>query len=125
MSNPTYNQGLSNGRKPLVWLHGEIKTPPFSTNGRVEAGTLLRRLQEGETLGMPLSRPMPSIGARCHELRVRDEEHNWRIIYRLDAEAIIIAEVFAKATRQAPKKVIDTCKRRLAKYDEASREPEK
>src|SRR5437868_15432976 len=99
MSNPTYSQSRANGRKPLVWLHGEIKTPPFSTNGRVEAGTLLRRLQEGETLGMPLSRPMPSIGARCHELRVRDEEHNWRIIYRLDAEAIILAGVFPKATR--------------------------
>src|SRR5881275_3337386 len=112
---------MADGRKPLVWLHGEIKTPPFSTEGRVETGTLLRRLQEGETLSMPLSRPMPSIGARCHELRVRDEEHNWRIIYRLDAEAIILAGVFPKATRQTPKKVIEACKRRLTKYDEARR----
>ena len=121
MSNPTYTSGMANGRKPLVWLHGEIKTPPFSTEGRVEAGTLLRRLQEGETLSMPLSRPMPSIGARCHELRLRDEEHNWRIIYRLDTDAIIIAEVFPKTSQQTPKKVIDTCKRRLAQYDEARR----
>ena len=71
--------------KPLVWLEGEIKTPPFSKEARVEAGTLLRRLQEGEALGMPHSRPMPTIGRRCHELRVRDEDQNWRIIYRLDA----------------------------------------
>jgi len=56
--------------KPLVWLHGEVKTPPFSRTARVEAGYLLRRLQTGEQLGLPFSRPMPSIGRRCHELRV-------------------------------------------------------
>ncbi|TWH40840.1 hypothetical protein CAL7102_10201 [Dulcicalothrix desertica PCC 7102] len=37
--------------KPLVWLHGDIKTPPFSQNARIEAGVLLRRLQQGENLG--------------------------------------------------------------------------
>ena len=39
--------------KPLVWLHGEVKTPPFSQVARLEAGFLLRRLQQGESLGMP------------------------------------------------------------------------
>jgi hypothetical protein len=29
--------------KPLVWLHGEIKTPPFSPGARIETGILLRR----------------------------------------------------------------------------------
>src|SRR5438270_11580647 len=61
MSEPTYSMGMAAGRKPLVWLHGEVKTPPFTKEGRVEAGTLLRRLQEGERLGMPVSRPMSSI----------------------------------------------------------------
>jgi len=37
--------------KPLVWLSGEVKTPPFSSAARLEAGTLLRRLQGGEQLG--------------------------------------------------------------------------
>jgi phage-related protein len=59
--------------KPLVWLEGEIKTPPFSQAARMEAGYLLRKLQQGETLEMPHSRPMPSIGSRCHELRINDE----------------------------------------------------
>src|SRR5438105_3841409 len=105
--------------KPLVWLHGEIKTPPFSRAGRLEAGTLLRQLQDGVSLGMPHSRPMPSIGPRCHELRVRDEDQNWRTVYRLDTDAIVIVTVFAKATRQTPKRVIDNCQRRLRAYDEA------
>lgn len=105
-------------RKPLVWLHGEIKTPPFTREARVETGTLLRRLQEGESLGLPHSRPMPSFGPRCHELRVRDEGQNWRIVYRLDVDAIVIAEVFAKTTQQTPKRIINTCQRRLRLYDE-------
>ena len=50
--------------KPLAWLHGEVKTPPFSQTARVEAGFLLRKLQDGETLSLPHSRPMPSIGSR-------------------------------------------------------------
>ena len=108
--------------KPLVWLHGEVKTPPFSAAARHEAGMLLRRLQRGETLGMPHSRPMPGIGARCHELRVRDENRNWRIVYRIDDDAIVIVEVFSKASRQTPTSVIDVCQRRLMEYDSEAEE---
>lgn len=117
MSDLTYAVGMSEGDKPLVWLEGEVKTPPFSAGARLEAGMLLRRLQRGEMLSMPASRPMPSIGKRCHELRVRDAAANWRIMYRIDDDAIVIAEVFAKKTGATPKKTIDTCKRRLAAYD--------
>ena len=105
--------------KPLVWLRGEIKTPPFSPIARIEAGVLLRRLQRGESLSMPHSRPMASIGARCHELRIPDVDVTWRIIYRIDADAIVIAEVFSKKTGKTPKPIIDTCKRRLRAYDDA------
>jgi phage-related protein len=102
--------------KPLIWLHGEIKSRPFSQEGRIEAGVLLRRLQESESLGMPHSKPMPSIGTHCHELRIRDADKNWRIIYRIDDDAILILEVFNKTTRATPTSVIDTCKKRINKY---------
>jgi len=108
---------MSSGDKSLAWLHGEITTPPFSKSARVEAGYLLRRLQAGEKLSMPHSRPMPSIGARCHELRIVDENTTWRIIYRIDDDAILILEVFKKKTQQTPKNVIDSCKRRIKEYD--------
>ena len=103
--------------KPAVWLHGEIKTPPFSADARIEAGWLLRRLQRGESLGLPHARPMPVIGARCHELRVKDKGAEWRIICRLDADAVVIAEVFGKKTRATPETVIANCRRRLRVYD--------
>jgi phage-related protein len=103
--------------KPLVWLHGEVKTPPFSAAARQQAGMLLRRLQSGENLGMPHSRPMPSVGPRCHELRIRDENRNWRIVYRIDDDAMVIVEVFQKTSRQTPSSVIHVCQRRLRDYD--------
>ena len=105
----------------MVWLRGEVRTPPFSKAARLEAGFLLRRLQRGEQLGMPHSRPMPAIGAGCHELRVRDAGHSWRLVYRVDPDAIVIADVFDKRTRQTPKQVLEACRRRLRAYDEASR----
>lgn len=104
--------------KPLVWLRGEVKTPPFSKDARIKAGFLLRKLQQGEKLSLPHSRPMPSIGSRCHELRISDEDRVWRIVYRFDADAIVIVEVFNKTTPQTPERVIVDCKRRLRLYDE-------
>ncbi len=105
--------------KPLAWLHGEVKTPPFSKSARIEAGYLLRELQRGKALSMPHSRPMPAIGARCHKLRVVDKGVAWRIVYRVDPDAIVIAEVFAKKTSQTPAPVLDACRRRLKEYDDA------
>ncbi|MFQ5631679.1 MAG: type II toxin-antitoxin system RelE/ParE family toxin [bacterium] len=103
--------------KPLVWLYGEIKTPPFSVSARIEAGFLLRRLQRGETLPMPHSRPMPLIAPHCHELRINDKDVTWRIVYRIDPDAIIILHVFDKKTNKTPKHVIEICKQRIKIYD--------
>ncbi|RLB39444.1 MAG: type II toxin-antitoxin system RelE/ParE family toxin [Deltaproteobacteria bacterium] len=105
--------------KPLVWLRGQVKTPPFSKEARLEAGYLLRRLQRGNKLSMPHSRPMSGIGARCHELRITDGDSTWRIIYRTDPDAVIITEVFQKKTSQTPKRVIVTSKAKLREYDNA------
>lgn len=113
---------MSPGDRPVAWLHGEIKTPPFSAEARVEAGVLLRRLQAGDKLSLPHSRPMPSIGVRCHELRIPDATATWRIVYRLDPDAVVIVEVFSKKTPATPRVVIETCQRRLAAYDRASEE---
>jgi phage-related protein len=96
--------------KDVVWLRGEVKTPPFSASARIEAGILLRT--------MPVSRPMPSISPHCHELRIDDSEADkqWRIIYRIDSDAIVIADVFQKTTQKRPKRVIENSQKRLRLY---------
>ncbi len=103
--------------KDVVWLYGEVKTPPFTAAARLEAGFLIRRLQLGEKLSMPRSRPMPTIGKQCHELRITDSNSIWRLVYRLDSDAIVIIEVFEKKTSKIPKRIIDICKYRLRDYD--------
>jgi phage-related protein len=105
----------------LAWLHGEVKSPPFSAAARLEAGFLPRRLQRGDLLSMPQSRPMPSVGVRCHELRIVDAAATWRIVYRIDSDAIVIAEVFSKKTQQTPKQVLEVSRRRLKEYDHAGK----
>lgn len=108
---------MNTNDKPLVWLHGEVKSPPFSRIARLDAGFLLRKLQRGDPLSMPHSRPMSAIGPRCHELRVHDKDKTWRIIYRIDPDAIVICAVFEKKTPKTPKNIIDVCQQRLQRYD--------
>lgn len=111
MSDTTYPSG-----RPLVWLSGEVRSPPFTAEARREAGVLLRVLQLGGTLGLPASRPMPVIGPHCHELRVRDRDHDWRIVYHLAEDAVVILGVFPKRSRATPRSVIEACRRRLGRY---------
>lgn len=103
--------------KPLRWLHGEVKTPPMSVAARREMGMLLRELQDGDQPSMPHSRPMPGIAPHCHELRVNDETKTWRLVYRVEPDAIVILEVFEKKTNQTPRQVIKICQRRLKLYE--------
>ena len=83
----------------------------------MKPGYLLRKLQMGELLSLPHSRPMPSIGSRCHELRIDDQNKAWRVVYRIDNDAIVILEVFEKKAQKTPLEVIETCKRRIRLYD--------
>ena len=105
------------GDKPLLILRGDLKTPPMSREARMKVGFLLRKLQQGEVLSHPQSRPMPGIGARCHELRVNVRGKAWRVVYRIDEDAIIVVDVFMKKTKKTPKHIVDSCKARLAHYD--------
>ena len=104
-------------RKPVFFMTDEIKTPPMGEDARREAGFLVGRLQEGVSLGMPVARPMPDIGRRCLELRIADRNATWRVICRVDADAVLVVYSFAKKTQATPKAVIDLCKKRLALYD--------
>ena len=101
------------------WLKAQVKSPPIGADARRHAGLLLRSLPSGGLLGLPESRPMPSIGANVHELRIRDGKRDWRVIYRIDHDAIVIAAVFEKRTQKTPKRVVETAQLRLKEYDDA------
>lgn len=105
--------------KSLVWLHGEVKTPPIEIEARREIGFLLRQIQEGEIPAMPYAKPMPTIGVHCYELRVRDKNRIWRLICSVEADYIVVLDVFAKTTQKTPPQVIDNCKKRLRSWEAA------
>lgn len=67
---------------------------------------------------------MPSVGPRCHELRISDRIQGkaWRIIYRIDDEEIVVVDTFAKKTRTTPKAALARARRRLARYDQGAQE---
>ena len=77
----------------------------------------MRLLQSGMNLSLPQSRPMPSIGIHCHEIRINDENKIWRQIYRIDADAIIVILWIEKKKNKTPDEVLDLCRKRLKSYD--------
>ena len=81
--------------KPLAWLRGEVKTPPFSQDARIEAG--------------------------CHELRIVDRNQTWRIVYRIARDAVVILDVFSKKTPATPPTVITECRKRLEAFQTLSK----
>jgi phage-related protein len=107
---------MAEKRKPVVWNGHHFTVPPFTEAGQDEAGMLLRHLQEGLPLGPPQAKPLPAVGQKCGELRVRDAGHNWRIVYHIDDEAIVILDVFAKTSPQSQTQSIERCQTRLAEY---------
>jgi len=117
MSNLTYHVPHREAAGLAAWRY---QNPPLSSRARIEAGHLLRRLQRGERQAMPHSRSLPSIGKGCHELRIEDSHAPWRVIYRIDADAIVILDVFSKKTQRTPKTAIEACRRRMKDYDETS-----
>ena len=107
--------------KVLVWLKTEIKTPPFSKEARIEAGYLLRLLQQGHNLSMPQSKKISDLCSRCYMLRIKDKDTWYRIIYRIDPDAIVLLHVFEKKSNKISKSVLETCKQRIKQYDEDSK----
>lgn len=122
MSMMTYadHNGISRQAAGLAAWTG--KKPALFSRGPARGRVLPRRLQRGEKLEMPHSRPLPSVSLRCLELRIQNERATWRIVYRVDSDAIVIVEVFSKKTQATPRQVIEVCQRHLRLYDRAVRE---
>lgn len=86
----------------------------FPEEVREDLADALARLDEGHNLSMPLSRPMPSIGVGVHELRFRDRQGIFRIIYFIKRSGEIwLLHAFKKKSQQTPRENIELAKQRL------------
>ncbi|MES0491582.1 MAG: type II toxin-antitoxin system RelE/ParE family toxin [Leptospirales bacterium] len=88
----------------------------FPKDAKMEFGKLLVVLQEGKVLGMPNSRPMPSVAKGASELRIKDRSGNFRIFYYTKVkDELLIFHAFMKKTSNTPIREIEVAKKRLAK----------
>ncbi len=86
----------------------------FPEDVRRELGKAIFDLQKGAVLGMPLSRPMPSIASGAAELRIRDRSGIYRAFYYANSpRGILVFHAFVKKTRTTPKQEMDLGKKRL------------
>ena len=123
MSDVTYPPVMESPDKPRPGFMERLRVRRCLARAGCTRGALVRRLPRGAILPMPYSRPMPTIGKRCHELRILDAGGIWRIIYRIDEDAIVIPDVHQKKkTAQTPQRVIDACRQRLRDYDATQQE---
>lgn len=89
----------------------------FPKTARFALGKLIFDLQRGTHLGMPASRPTPSVAPGVHELRVRDPAGIYRVFYYLKlARGVLILHVFEKKTQKSPLVDINLAKKRLRDY---------
>ena len=71
-------------------------------------------LQLGYPLGMPVSRPMSTIAVGVDELRLREADSNFRVLYyRKSPEGILVLRAFRKTTEKTPQSEILLTRRRL------------
>jgi phage-related protein len=77
-------------------------------------GELLRILQDGITLGMPASRPMPGVAPGVDELRAKDASGQYRAFYvRKFSAGILVLRAFHKKTQETPMPEIKLARKRL------------
>lgn len=54
---------------------------------------------------------------------MRDGDANWRLVYHVADDAIVVLDVFAKKTQTTPKSVLAACRKRLAAYLKITKGP--
>ena len=86
----------------------------FNMTIRTRLAELLDLVAHGQSLSMPLSRPMPSIANGAHELRIKDRTGQYRVFYFVKVkEEILVFHCFQKKTQATPMKEIELAKKRL------------
>ena len=77
-------------------------------------GEAIYTLQCGARVGMPLSRPMPTVGPGVQELRVRDAAGIYRAFYLVKFQrGVLVFHAFQKKNQQTPQYEIQLGRQRL------------
>ena len=81
---------------------------------RIRIGKAVFRLQMGEQIGMPDSRPTPSVEGGASELRVKGEDGVFRVFYcTASVMGVLVFHAFVKKTQRTPAHEIELGRKRL------------
>ena len=90
----------------------EIETWPLAV--KIELADLLGLLSSGKIIGMPASRPMPSVSIGVSELRIKERSGHYRAFYfTKHADSILVFHAFKKKTQATPKHELALGRKRL------------
>jgi phage-related protein len=82
-----------------------------------ELGSVLTRLQKGESTGMPDVRPIPDISPQAFEIRISDRSGGYRALYTIRTEfGILLFHAFRKKSRKTPEREKKTARNRLEAF---------
>lgn len=86
----------------------------FPKEARVRLGRELFRLQLGEQIAMPNSRPMPTVAAGVSELRIKSADGIFRVFYyTASSRGVLVFHAFVKKTQRTPALEIELSRKRL------------
>jgi phage-related protein len=86
----------------------------FPKEARMRLGRDLFRLQMGERIAMPVSRPMPVVSAGVSELRVKGGDGIFRVFYYLASrKGVLVFHAFVKKAQRTPPLEIELARKRL------------
>jgi phage-related protein len=101
--------------RPII-LHPKAREAirRFPKEARIRLGRGLFRLQMGEHIGMPNSRPMPAVAPGVAELRVKGADGGYRALYFTASPlGVLVFHAFVKKTRRTPPLEIELGRRRF------------
>jgi len=86
----------------------------FPKEVRNRLGRGLFRLQTGEPIAMPNSRPMPAVAVGVSELRIKAEDGTFRAFYyTASSRGVLVFHAFVKKTQRTPPLELDLARKRL------------
>lgn len=100
----------------LIRIHKAVAKDiqSLSLDLRFRIAELLDLLASGESIGMPLSRPMPDLVTGAHELRIKDRSGQYRVFYYTKVKnQILVFHFFKKKTQTTPKKELKLAEKRF------------
>jgi phage-related protein len=86
----------------------------FPKEARNRLGRGLFRLQMGEQISMPNSRPMPAVAGGVSELRVKAADGTYRAFYyTASSRGVLVFHAFVKKTQRTPPLELELARKRL------------